>query len=267
MFSNIDRIDAKELIHQLSTVGRYYFTSQEARLALKTSPEATKLALNRLRKQGLIATPAREFYVIVPPEYFSLECLPADQFIPGLMKQRDQRYYAGLLTAAQYYGAAHQRPQQFQVMLETQRRPLQCGKVEVMFVTRKSMGNVPTRRFNTPRGEILVSTPEATAIDLAGYPHHAGGLDHVATILAELVEEINPRLLTEIAVTAPLPWIQRLGYLLRIIDANHIADVLRDYVRNQAREYTSLLPSAPDENAIRDKEWKILVNTTIEPEL
>ena len=113
MISNYHQIDAKDLIHQLSAGGRNYFTSREAQSALKTSPDATKLALNRLRKQGLIATPARGFYVIVPPEYSSLECLPTDQFIPGLMKQKDQSYYAGLLTAAQYYDAAHQRPLQF----------------------------------------------------------------------------------------------------------------------------------------------------------
>lgn len=47
----------------------------------------------------------RRFYVIVPSEYRSLSCLPADQFIPALMKHLGLAYYAGLLTAAQYYGS------------------------------------------------------------------------------------------------------------------------------------------------------------------
>jgi hypothetical protein len=55
------------------------------------------------------------------------------------------------------------------------------------------------------RGTILVSTPEATAIDLVGYQHHAGGLDQVATILSELVENINPEKLAAAAATAPIP--------------------------------------------------------------
>jgi hypothetical protein len=57
------------------------------------------------------------------PEYRSLACLPADQFIPALMKRFDFAYYVGLLSAAQLRGAAHQRPQESQVPLAKNRRP------------------------------------------------------------------------------------------------------------------------------------------------
>ena len=50
---------------------------------------------------------------------------------------------------------------------------------------------MPVQSFNTPRGTILVSTAEATAVDLVGYQHHAGGLDQVATVLSELAEHID----------------------------------------------------------------------------
>ena len=93
--------------------------------ALGVSAAATKLALNRLAKQGEIASPMRGYDIIVPPEYRSLGSLPADQFIPGLMKSQRQIYYASLLTAAQYHGEAHHRPQEFQVMLAKNRRPIQ----------------------------------------------------------------------------------------------------------------------------------------------
>ena len=84
MILNSEHITAKALITQLASKGHYSFTSEEARAALKVSPDACKLALNRLAKQGQIASPARGFYVIIPPEYRSLGCLPADQFIPDL---------------------------------------------------------------------------------------------------------------------------------------------------------------------------------------
>jgi len=45
-------------------------------------------------------------------------CLPANQFIPLLMDYLKEPYYAGMLTAAEHYGAAHQRPQAFQVLLQ-----------------------------------------------------------------------------------------------------------------------------------------------------
>lgn len=262
-----DRISAKNYLEQLASSGRYHFTSREARAALKVSAEATKLALNRLRRQDLIASPARGFYVIVPPEYRSLGCLPADQFIPTLIEQKDQQYYAGLLSAAQYYGAAHQRPQQFQVMLEKNRRPIQCGKVRVMFIARKRIKDVSTRSFNTPRGEIRISTPEATAIDLAGYPQHTGGLDQVATVLAELAEEMDPQLLPEAAATAPLSWAQRLGYLLKVVDMADTASQLKVYVGARAREYKLLAPGSPTGDAQRDADWKIIVNAEVEPDI
>lgn len=44
------------------------------------------------------------------------------------------------------------------------------------------------QRINTPRGTLVISTPEATALDLVGYPHRAGGLNQVATVLAELAD-------------------------------------------------------------------------------
>ena len=162
------------------------------RSALGVSSAASKLALGRLIKQRKVASPARGFYVIVPPEYRSLGCLPADQFIPALMEYRKLRYYAALLSAAQYYGAAHHRPQEFQVAVAGNRRPISCGFVRASFIARRRIIAVPLQRFNTPRGTILVSSPEATAVDLVGYERRAGGLDHVATVLSELAEHLEP---------------------------------------------------------------------------
>ena len=104
---------------------------------------AAKFALARLSSQGAIASPARGLYVIVPAEYRARGCLSADQdqFIPVLMKSVALPYYAGLLTAAQYYGAAHQRPREFQVFLERKRLPIECGKVRVAFMVRRRRGD------------------------------------------------------------------------------------------------------------------------------
>lgn len=267
MKSESGHIAAKDYIEQLASTGRYQFTSAEARAALGVSADAAKLALNRLSRHGLIAAPAKGFYVIVPPEYRSLGCLPADQFIPGLMESRAKPYYAGLLSAAQYYGAAHQRPQELQVFVEKNRRPITCGKVRVRFIARKRVREVPVKPFNTARGQIQVSSPEATAIDLAGYPRHAGGLDQVATILSELADALDPALLPVAAETAPTPWAQRLGYLLEIADMKDAAEPLRTYVSERARDYTPLVPGSATANTQRRKDWKLIVNAEVEPDL
>jgi predicted transcriptional regulator of viral defense system len=265
--SSTEHLSAKAYIEQLASQGRYHFTSREAQQALAVSADAAKLALNRLRRQGQIASPARGFYVIVPPEYRSLGCLPAEQFIPALMAQKHLSYYAGLLSAAQYHGAAHHRPQEFQVFLEKNRRPIKCGKVRVAFFARKRLQDVPTKDFNTARGVVRVSTPEATAVDLAGYPQHAGGLSQVATVLAELSPEIDPALLPGAAENAPLPWAQRLGYLLERVDAANAAEALHTRVAERVREYALLAPGVAEKNVPREPRWKLILNSEVEPEL
>ena len=101
------RRKARQYVEDLAAAGRYHFLAKEAQKALGISRAAVKVTLSRLAKRGVIASPARGFYVVVPPEYRSLGCLPADQFIPALMKTLNLPYYVGLLTAAEYHGAAH----------------------------------------------------------------------------------------------------------------------------------------------------------------
>ena len=267
MKSDKYRLRAREYVIDLAAAGKNHFVSADARKALNVSENATKLALNRLIKHKLIAQPARGFYVIVPPEYRTLECLPPDQFIPDLMKKLDQPYYVGLLSAAQYYGAAHHSPQEFQVLLEKPRRPIHCGRVRVSFIVRKHLQKQPVQRFNTFRGTILVSIPEATAIDLIGYCHRVGGLDHVATVLFELVEQIDPQKLVDVAQNVPITWVQRLGYLIELVDASNKANLLRDYVNKNARQTVPLLPGASRENSPRDTRWRLFVNAEVIPDI
>lgn len=267
MKSNFKRLLAKDYIDQLASNGRYHFTSSDARTALRVSPDAAKLAINRLKRQGFVAAPVRGFHVIIPPEFRALGCLPADQFIPDLMHQKGLIYYAGLLSAAQYYGAAHQRPQEFQVFIAKNHRPINCGNVRVKFIARKRVKEVPVRKFNTRRGEIHVATPEATAVDLAGYPQHAGGLDQVVTVLWALVSKIDPEQLSVAAATAPVPWVQRLGYLLEIVEATHITEPLRKYVKIHAHEYTKLAPGTSIAEGRHNKNWKLVVNVDLDPDI
>lgn len=258
---------AKDYLDGILTVGRYCFTSLDASKALGGSQDAVKLALNRLRRKGEVASPARGFYVIVPPEYRSLGCLPADQFIPALMQQAKMTYYAGLLTAAQYHGAAHHRPQEFQVMLGKPRRPIECGKVRVAFYVSKNISKIPVQHINTPRGTVAVSTPEATAFDLIGYESKIGGLDAVVTILVELAEKLDPKKLAALAPTMSLVWAQRLGYLLEHIGEEPKAKYLKSYVSEHAVNARALQPSSPEEGYPRNNDWKLIINTKIEAEI
>ncbi len=255
---------ARNVIADLAARGRYHFTSSELRSALGVSEAAARQALSRLAAKGEIASPARGFYVILPPEYRRLGCLPADQFVPALMEQRNACYYVGLLSAAQYHGAAHHRPQEFQVVVERNRPAIDCGAVRVAFIARSNIATVPVERFNNPRGTVVVSTVEATAIDLVGYMHRAGGVDRVAGLLSELGEDMDPGRLVEASRSASILWAQRLGYLLEHVGAGDRAVLLKEHVRQRARNFTKLLPGADAAGAQRSKDWRLLVNANIE---
>ena len=258
---------AAALVTQWASRGRYHFTTEEAIDAIGGSPVAVRAALRRLKRKGSIATPVRGFQTIVPPEYLRLGCLPADQFIPQLMAHLELPYYAALLSAAQYHGAAHQPPQVFQVMGRKNRAPIACGEVRVAFVARRNVEEIPVVERNTPRGSIRVSSVEATAFDLVGYPEHAGGWDHVATLLAELVDQVSPERLVAIAPQSPVAWSQRLGHLLDLVGEADRAGPLAEYVRRTARETVALDSRSPITEAVRDARWKLAVNLSVAPEL
>jgi predicted transcriptional regulator of viral defense system len=210
--------------------------------------------------------PYRGFYVIVPPEYRSAACLPASHFIPYLMEHLGEGYYVGLLSAAEYHGAGHQRPQVFQVVVAKNKPAITCGHVRVEFIARKNIRKVPTADFKTPRGYLKVSTPAATTFDLVGYPHHTGGLDNVATILAELGEKLEGKDLVSIAKVSPIAWAQRLGYLLELVGHHAKTEGLAAYIGRKNPIPTPLVPSRPFGGVAQLKPWRILVNAKVEAE-
>ena len=228
---------------------------------------ATRAALRRLKEKGWIADPYRGFHVIVPPEYRNLGCRPADQFIPFLMEHLGEPYYIGLLSAARYHGAAHQSPMVLQVILPKPRRGLHCGEVEVEFMARKDMEATTIVERNTHTGTIRIASPEATALELVGYVDRCGYLDNVATVLMELAESVNGENLAQEARRAPTAWVQRLGYLLCLVETEELAAHLRP-VLSQRRVFTvALAPWKESTGAPRDPKWDVAINEKVEPDL
>ncbi|MFZ4578131.1 MAG: type IV toxin-antitoxin system AbiEi family antitoxin [Myxococcota bacterium] len=257
---------ARDYIEDLASNGRHHFTAADALAAITGRPSAVRAQLRRLRHQGQIADPTRSFYVIVPPEYRRLGCLPAEQFIDQLMRFWGEPYYVGLLSAAERHGAAHQRPQACQVMVRKNREPVVCGQVRVEFIARGDLEAMPVVRVNTPRGVLCYATPEVTALELVGYPKHAGGLNNVATVLSELAEEMEPGKLLEAALLSPVGWSQRLGYLLELSARADLAGAIAPFVQENARSYTPLRRASRTAGARRNPAWKVIINAELEPD-
>ena len=257
---------AREYIDQQASSGRYHLTVEDIITDLGGSVPAVRAQIRRLKERGIIAEPARGFLVIVPYQYRQIGCLPAEQFIPQWMARTGEPYYFGLLTAAQQYGAAHQRPQATQVIVQKNRDSIECGKVRVEFIARGDLTKMPVLQLNTPRGVARFSTPEVTALELVGYPGHAGGLSNVATVLSELAEELNRDKLIAAAKLSPISWSQRLGYLLELLGQEELVAELEPFVAEHAKSYASLR-RAVQPTGHRSATWKVIVNVDVEPDL
>lgn len=258
---------ASQYVTELASDGRYHFTTADAHARLGGALTAVRAALRRLKQKREIADPARGFHVIVPPEYRRLGCLPPEQFISELMQHLGEPYYVALLSAAEFYGASHHRPQIFQVMLKTSRRRLLCGKVHVHFVARRDLENTPVVEMNTPRGTIRMSSPEATALELVGYAEQCGGLENVTAVLSDLADVMKRRRLLAAARLCPLIWVQRLGYLLDTADRGDLAGALAEYVRRHTTLFAPLVRARTMYGAPRSLRWRLAVNAKVDPEL
>jgi predicted transcriptional regulator of viral defense system len=259
-------MNLKEYILQKAEKGYCFFTSKEA---IENLGGEVKQAIWRAQKHGEVATPLNGFHVIVPPEYRKIACLPPDQFIPDLMEYIDRPYYVCLLSAAQYYGAAHQRPQVFQVMTDTGRRPILCGKVRIEFITNKKIAGFPVQRFNTKQGFLNVSTPEVTALDLVTYQDKAAGIDNVFNVLIELSDKIDPKKLIALSdQKQEITWLQRLGYLFELADKPGLSTEIENFLVSRRLQRRALSPSGKvDKNTSFNEKWKLWINETIEAEI
>ena len=172
-----------------------------------------------------------------------------------------------LFFTAENHGAAHHRPQVFQVMVSRAHRKIRCGKVLIEYIYRKNVRDVPTQRRNTASGTMAMSTPEVTAFDLVGYEKRCGGLDNVATVLSELSEKLDAERLIEAAQFSPIAWAQRLGYLLDILGEAEKADRLAEYVREKSPFRVPLMPALTTKGSKSNRRWQLLVNSTVEADL
>lgn len=261
-------IDLPEFVNQLQSGGRYSFLKVEAGKSLAMDTDALKKALWRLERKNRIRLVKRGFYVIVPLEYSRTGVIPADWFIADLMKFLDQPYYVGLLSAASIYGAAHQQPQEFQVVVPVPVRDVVVHGLQIKFFKKAGMRRSSTNDVKTSTGYMRVSNPAVTAIDLVTYAGRVGGLDRVLTVLQELSEKITQDMLVEAAGKEErLSCVQRLGWLLEKTGNNSLVSKLADWVSKKDPQRTPLDPASPRAGFPRDMRWNVIVNTDVEGEL
>jgi len=257
----------RSFVDGLQAKGRYTFTREEALGALAVSDAALKLAALRLSAKHRLAMPRRGFFVIVPLEYSAAGAPPASWFLDDLMKFEQAGYYLGLLSAAALHGAAHEQPQEFQIVTDRQRRPATAGRNRLRFFLKGDAARTPTEELRTETGTLRVSTPEATALDLVRYAENLGGLSAVAAVLSELADRLDPnRLAQAAALGVELSVVQRAGYLLDRADAKDKTGPLADWLATQHPRRALLRPGPGPRRGRPDARWAILENEPVEIE-
>lgn len=260
----------KKWINDRAIHGYPTFSYDDVREAgIFSSKQVLKNELSRLCSNKTVANVYRGFYVIIPVHYVLRGSVPALYYIDQLMTYLRKPYYVCMLSAAELLGAAHQRPQQFSVMTTYPRRQtVTTRNVTIDWFYRDKLPEEAFITKNTETGTIRISNPLLTAADLVQNQQHVGGLSRVATLLEELVEQIDieGQLKLLVPFVNTVTW-QRLGYILEnVIEDKITANKLYEQLRSLSSRmvYKPLSTSADDNPSLRDRRWKINVNVQIE---
>jgi len=259
------------IIYDFQAQGRYTFSLEEMKLKFQIAEEALKKSLLRLSKKGKIVSVRKGFYVIVPPEYASQALMPPPLFIDALMQYIKKPYYVGLLSAAALHGAAHQQPQEFQVITAMPAlRNINVKQNSLKFFTKRGFIESGIESLKTDTGYIKISGPELTAIDLIQFERRIGGLNRVISVIDELAEEcsvenINQLLSGRQMRLAP---IQRLGYLFEYhLNQPELANAIYEKLSLKKYYRISLTVLKSNRSIKADNRWKVAENLKIESDV
>jgi len=256
-------------IEQLQSRGIISFSHDDL---ITNFPERSEHAiiqtLSRLSQRGRVVPIYKGFYLIVPAEYAAMEILPPILFIDYLMEFLSKPYYVGLLSAAALYGAAHQQPQEFFVIINTKQLATRKKGVTINYVIKKTIPVKFLNKRKTETGYVKVSSPELTAFDLIYYSNRIGGINRTSTVLNELAETMQPDLIEpELVQSFSVATIQRLGYILEYsLKEEHLAEKLLEVSKGLDLHFYRQPLSTGQKRAgyETDPKWKIIINTEIE---
>lgn len=255
-------------LNGLLSAGKVVFTRDEAQKAIGSSVGAFLDAAERQQRKHHLVSPRQGFYVVVPPQYLAWGAPPPPWYIDDLMRHEGSPYYVGLLKAAELHGATHQAVMEFQIVTNKRLPQLRIGRSNIAFYYRKDFDPIAAGigERKTDTGHMKVSSPELTALDLLRYPHAGGGLDNIATVIADLAERLDAGKLAALAGAYERSVSQRLGYLLDHVGRSDRANALhRILTKKSPVPWVELEPSLAKDMEFapelqdRNERWHIIV--------
>ena len=261
-------------VNGLLSAGRTVFTAEEAEQTLGVGRGAFLDAAERLQRRNVLLKPRQGFYVVVPPQYASWGAPPPTWYIDALMRREGQRYYVGLLKAAEFHGATHQAVMEFQVVAGKQLAKIRAGRNLIVFYFRRDMAAAAPgiEDHMTDTGTMKISSAALTALDLLRYPQGSGGIDSVATVLSDLGPKIDADQLAAISRLVERPVVQRLGHLFERLGRDDLTGPMLEALQLRGTlPWTELdrqevcEPDLAPEPRERDARWHVVVRRV--PEL
>ncbi len=255
-------------VDELEQSGRVSFTLEQARDAISQKTDTLKKSLQRLHAKRRIHRVRQGFYVVVPLQYARMGSIPTEWFLDDLMVYLKTPYYLGCLSAAERHGAAHQRIQESQVVVPKHISIIHTPVLRIRFLQFGEMAVAKTEPLRVYSGDIPVSTPEWTALDLIRFQKHYGSLDAAATVLVELAEVLTPARLGLVAKHETCNAVaQRLGWMLDYVGRSDLTGPLHKEVTRRNAGYIRLNSALPEATGTRNTRWNIIENDQPESEL
>ena len=218
-------------IERRQALGLAHFTLTELTTASGLSRKAAREQLDHLH--GLVSrvSARQDFFLIVSPEQRPMGAPPVFWWIDAFFKARKRPYYVGLLSAAAEHGSSPQAVQAVHVITDQPIRPLAVGRVRVQFFVKKRMLDVPTIPLEQAHAPLLISTPEATALDLLRYANRIGGVSRAAEVIETLLERFKKGGLQKaLQAKSEASNIQRLGYVLQALGRPDLCTVVAEHL-------------------------------------
>lgn len=254
---------------------RTAFAAADAEQAIGIGHGAFLDAAERLQRRNALVNLRKGFYLVVPPMFEAWGAPSPDYYIDDLMRHEGQAYYVGLLEAGAMHGATHQAVMEFQVVTNGRIRRIDAGGNRIVFYHRKDMEAVAAgiEERVTRAGRMMISSAALTALDLLRYQRGSGGIDHVATMLVDLAETIDPLQLAELSTKFEKPMVQRLGYMLDRLGHQELTTPMHEAMKERGSfRWVELLPwmaREPDfafEPLEKDVRWRIVARRIPEPD-
>lgn len=163
----------------------------------------------------------------VPPEDRPRGAPPVAAWLHDYMRRRALHYYVGLLSAAAFHGSSNQVPMTLQVIVPKPVRAFEVGRLRIEFITKRRADRTPLSVLPGLAAPLNVSTPAATLLDLVAFSRRVGGMTRVCEIAQGLKPKLTAHELRDaLLVRAPIPVLQRTGYLLEHLECPSLASIV-----------------------------------------